>query len=509
VFLRGSFGLSNLASGLVCVTMAHSIPIGAFSRNLAASGKTPSTWKTLYELYDERRSVSSSSKSEAPSTTQDGPSSASVADTVNVRGIEIAGWKIESHKGSIADSKSIDERSEAWGIPLPEMPFDKNRLVLQYIGPDKTQPTWAYCLDGMSALRSVEGVNKEMAVRGISFESDSELSTGKASRSAALGQKPAKASKRVQVSYASEWGRKREQQSSLSGTPASQASGSNFGSDVAIAAATGNIATARDYDWTYTSTWPGDETSVGSNSLFKPAEDPRRDRIPVERLGPPSTPGAKAEPILFFDELILFEDELGDNGTSLLNVKVRVMPTGFLVLQRFFLRVDNVVFRVFDTRIYVSFYEDRNEENGVTSQAPVGHLAELSLSSSGSAPALVSPMRVIRECCGYQRSYSSVRARLPAYKPNDLSPLTEPGWVAQQLIMMAEQEQRKAASSANHPGTTVPIGHGDPTLPAVLPSRSVPGLESNRILGEVHSTPGEVDDKWEGEGGRIDVATII
>ena len=53
-----------------------------------------------------------------------------------------------------------------------------------------------------------------------------------------------------------------------------------------------------------------------------------------------------------FEEICLFEDELSDHGTSSLNVKIRVMPTSFFVLQRFFLRVDDVVVRVYDTRIY-------------------------------------------------------------------------------------------------------------------------------------------------------------
>lgn len=73
------------------------------------------------------------------------------------------------------------------------------------------------------------------------------------------------------------------------------------------------------------------------------------------------------EPILFFDELVLFEDELADNGTALCNIKVvrvlipfscvaqikptnrriqRVMPSGFYCLMRFFMRVDDVLIRV-------------------------------------------------------------------------------------------------------------------------------------------------------------------
>ena len=50
---------------------------------------------------------------------------------------------------------------------------------------------------------------------------------------------------------------------------------------------------------------------------FVRGTDPTRDRIPIERLGP-----ASGEPILFYDDIVLFEDELADNGTSILNVKV-------------------------------------------------------------------------------------------------------------------------------------------------------------------------------------------
>ena len=61
------------------------------------------------------------------------------------------------------------------------------------------------------------------------------------------------------------------------------------------------------------------------------------------------------DPILFYDNIVLYEDELADNGCAILNVRVRVMPSCFLVLLRFFLRVDKVLFRVYDTRYFHSF----------------------------------------------------------------------------------------------------------------------------------------------------------
>ena len=58
------------------------------------------------------------------------------------------------------------------------------------------------------------------------------------------------------------------------------------------------------------------------------------------------------EKILFFDEVVLYEDELDDNGCTKLSVKMRVMPSGFFILQRFYLRVDKTLIRVFDSRVY-------------------------------------------------------------------------------------------------------------------------------------------------------------
>ncbi|XP_050149397.1 TIP41-like protein isoform X2 [Malus sylvestris] len=55
---------------------------------------------------------------------------------------------------------------------------------------------------------------------------------------------------------------------------------------------------------------------------------------------------ASKEPILFYDEVVLYEDELADIGVSLLTVKV--------------LRVDGALMRLRDTRMHCSFSDDAN-----------------------------------------------------------------------------------------------------------------------------------------------------
>ncbi len=61
------------------------------------------------------------------------------------------------------------------------------------------------------------------------------------------------------------------------------------------------------------------------------------------------------EKIDWFSNMTLFEDELADNGLSNLTVMSRVMKSCFLIRMRFYLRVDNVLLRVYDTRFFHDF----------------------------------------------------------------------------------------------------------------------------------------------------------
>jgi len=96
------------------------------------------------------------------------------------------------------------------------------------------------------------------------------------------------------------------------------------------------------FDWTYSTSYKGTIVQEKSSSI---KVSTTTERIDIEKL-------KKREPIHFFDEVLLFEDELSDNGTSMLSVKIRVMPSCFFILMRFFVRVDQVFIRVYETRIY-------------------------------------------------------------------------------------------------------------------------------------------------------------
>lgn len=53
--------------------------------------------------------------------------------------------------------------------------------------------------------------------------------------------------------------------------------------------------------------------------------------------------------------MLLFDDELNDNGISSGSIRFRIMNDCFFGLLRCYLRVDNVAVRIMDTRIFHSF----------------------------------------------------------------------------------------------------------------------------------------------------------
>ncbi len=54
----------------------------------------------------------------------------------------------------------------------------------------------------------------------------------------------------------------------------------------------------------------------------------------------------------------MYEDDLGDQGYTACNLRYRVMSDCFYILHRYYLRVDEVLVRIYDTRLFHSFDTD-------------------------------------------------------------------------------------------------------------------------------------------------------
>lgn len=118
------------------------------------------------------------------------------------------------------------------------------------------------------------------------------------------------------------------------------------------------------FDWTFTTDYCGTLLGHDDNSLQVEAND---ERIDTERL-------KVRDKIGFYSDVMLFEDELHDSGCSMLSVKIRVMPDYFLVLLRFYMRVDGVVIRVNDTRLFYELGKDFILREYTARESPVSEL---------------------------------------------------------------------------------------------------------------------------------------
>ncbi|EMC93147.1 hypothetical protein BAUCODRAFT_158903 [Baudoinia panamericana UAMH 10762] len=122
------------------------------------------------------------------------------------------------------------------------------------------------------------------------------------------------------------------------------------------------------FDWSYSTDYKG---STHPGEALGAWEQTTQERFPI-RTDLLSRP----DPILFFDTVDLYEDELADNGIALLSVKLRVMPERLLILSRFFLRLDGVIVRIRDTRVYVEHATNKVIRQYTAKEGSYDHVQE-------------------------------------------------------------------------------------------------------------------------------------
>ncbi|KAL4615297.1 hypothetical protein ACB092_07G113400 [Castanea dentata] len=167
-----------------------------------------------------------------------------------------------------------------------------------------------------------------------------------------------------------------------------------------------------DYDYTFTTPYCGSETieidtekhgreEISQGGTYGLHWDNCEEKIDVVSL-------ASKEPILFYDEVVLYEDELADNGVSLLTVKVRVMPSCWFLLLRFWLRVDGVLMRLRDTRMHCVFGVGEN---------PI----------------------ILRESCWREATFQALSSK---GHPSDSAAYSDPSIISQRLPVIMHKTQK-------------------------------------------------------------------
>lgn len=101
-------------------------------------------------------------------------------------------------------------------------------------------------------------------------------------------------------------------------------------------------AVHKPYDWTFSTLYQG--------QFEGPFQEYPGGKLDYDKL-------KTSKDINFYDEVIMYEDELADNGASIYSVKLRVMDFGWFVLARHYLRVDKVCTKTREVRFYHQFGE--------------------------------------------------------------------------------------------------------------------------------------------------------
>lgn len=118
------------------------------------------------------------------------------------------------------------------------------------------------------------------------------------------------------------------------------------------------------FDWTFTTSYDG---TLHDSEEAKWGCEATTQMMDMDKL-------RARDKILYHDEMVLFEDELADNGSTKLDVRVRVMPGFVLVLLKFYLRVDKVLVRTQESRLYCENDWDYVLRDVIVREAPYGDI---------------------------------------------------------------------------------------------------------------------------------------
>lgn len=310
---------------------------------------------------------------------------------------KIKGWTITTVRSPILSSAEIDDATDKLKIPMPEMVFGNNYLELSYSPgsvTDATEPS-------LNENKDVQSENVQWSLRFDTYGAlDRVDKTGERLEGGLL-----------QVAHSKKWLQSTER---------------------TVKECPDEIqGIVRPYDWTYTTDYKGEESYKGPENK-DPSSGKKTNPYALTEVTPEqgelyekrAIPFEKLkiqESIHYFDQAVLFEDELGDNGIAAYYVKVRVMSSRLLILARLFLRVDGVIFRVRDTRVYVEF----KYEGTMTPGGPEGVDSEDKKN--------IGEPYVIREYTEHEASYEEVRKLVPRGSRDFSMFLRDKDWVASQI----------------------------------------------------------------------------
>jgi hypothetical protein len=213
---------------------------------------------------------------------------------------------IHVEKGPMSKSKEIDELGDFYQLSkVPESFFGQNKVRID-------TPLYSLTLTAAESLAPLKHKTLEELLQGKSPSDISDIT-------AAFRKVPFVYSNDIKVPKADDWKKSR-----------------GLHENSAI------TEQQLDQDWTYLNHYRGN-IEPQPHTKFQIVANPG---IPKERL-------SVENKILFYKDLFLYEDDLGDFGYSQLRLRLRVQADSIFILMRSYARVDNQQIRSIDNRIFI------------------------------------------------------------------------------------------------------------------------------------------------------------
>jgi type 2A phosphatase activator TIP41 len=133
--------------------------------------------------------------------------------------------------------------------------------------------------------------------------------------------------------------------------------------------------TKNEEDWSFSSPYMGHITSINISPMSKYYPEIKETKVFKKEKTNLKYPETKVENVLNYNQIHFFEDELGDIGFSEGKIGFGVMNECFLGLMRCYLRVDNMVVRNIDTKIYHKFGDNYIIRNFLVKEKTYDELA--------------------------------------------------------------------------------------------------------------------------------------
>ena len=133
--------------------------------------------------------------------------------------------------------------------------------------------------------------------------------------------------------------------------------------------------TKNEEDWSFSSPYMGHITSINISPMSKYYPEIKETKVFKKEKTHIKYPETKVENVLNYNQIHFFEDELGDIGFSEGKIGFGVMNECFLGLMRCYLRVDNMVVRNIDTKIYHKFGDNYIIRNFLVKEKTYDELA--------------------------------------------------------------------------------------------------------------------------------------